>query len=74
MDLEQFKELISRRPFRPIHIATASGDHYAVLEEADIFNNRHCPELYFIFTEDGLVHWTEVGDIVSVKHLSHELP
>jgi hypothetical protein len=66
---QQLKELVIRRPFRPIQIATASGDHYAVLEEADIFNNRRRPDLYVIFTEDGLAHWIEAGDIVSVTSL-----
>jgi hypothetical protein len=66
---QQLKELVSRRPFRPFQIATASGDHYAVLEEADIFNNRRRPDLYVIFTENGLAHWIEAGDIVSVTSL-----
>jgi hypothetical protein len=69
MNSQQLKELVNRRPFRPIQITTASGDHYAVLEEADIFNNRRRPDLYVIFTEDGLAHWIEAGDIVSVTSL-----
>jgi hypothetical protein len=69
MNSQQLKELVNRRPFRPIQIATASGDHYAVLEEADIFNNRRRPDLYVIFTEDGLAHWIEAGDIVSITSL-----
>jgi hypothetical protein len=63
---EQLKELVSRRPFRPFEIA---GDHYSVLEEADIFNNRRRPDLYVIFTDDGLAHWIESADIVSVTSL-----
>jgi hypothetical protein len=69
MDTKQLRELITRQPFRPIQIATAAGDHYTILEEADVFNNRRRPELYVIFTEDGLAHWIESGDIVSVTSL-----
>ena len=69
MDAKQLRELIARRPFRPIQIATAAGDHYAIVEEADIFNNRRRPELYVIFTADGLAHWIEADDIVSVTSL-----
>jgi hypothetical protein len=69
MDNQQLRTLISRRPFRPFQIATSSGDHYAVLEEADIFNNRRRPQLYVIFTDDGLAHWIESDDIVSVTTL-----
>ena len=69
MDTNQLRTLITRQPFRPIQIATAAGDHYSILEEADIFNNRRRPELCVIFTEDGLAHWIESGDIVSVTSL-----
>ncbi|HEV3208685.1 MAG TPA: hypothetical protein VGY91_00335 [Chthoniobacterales bacterium] len=69
MNNQQLKELIGRRPFRPFQIATSAGDHYSVLEEADIFNNRRRPELYVIFTEDALAHWVESNDIVSVSSL-----
>ena len=69
MDTQQLRALITRRPFRPFQIATSAGDHYAILEEADIFNNRRRPDLYVIFTDDGLAHWIESGDIVSVTSL-----
>jgi hypothetical protein len=69
MDNQQLKSLISRKPFRPFQIATTAGDHFSILEEGDILNNRRRPDLYFIFTEDGLAHWIESGDIVSVTTL-----
>ena len=69
MNNAQLKELVTRRPFRPYEVATSAGDHYAVLEEADIFNNRRRPDLFIIFTEDGLAHWIESTDIVSVTTL-----
>jgi hypothetical protein len=69
MKTDQINVLINRRPFRAFQIATASGDHYSVLEEADIFNNRRRPDLYVIFTEDGLAHWIESSDIVSITSL-----
>jgi len=69
MNNAQLKELVTRRPFRPFEVATSAGDHYAVLEEADIFNNRRRPDLFIIFTEDGLAHWIESTDIVSVTTL-----
>jgi len=67
MDNKQLQSLINRKPFRPFQIATTAGDHLKVLEEGDILNNRRRPELYFIFTEDGLAHWIEADDIVSVS-------
>jgi len=69
MDTNQLQALINRKPFRPFQIATTAGDHFAVLEEGDIFNNRRRPNLYFIFTDDGLAHWIEADDIVSVTTL-----
>jgi hypothetical protein len=69
METKQIHELIMRRPFRPIVIATKSGDHFPILEEGDVFNNRRRPGLYVIFTEDGLAHWIEADDIVSVTSL-----
>lgn len=69
MNNEQLKVLMGRRPFRPFQIATSAGDHYVVLEEADIFNNRRRPDLYVIFTDNGLAHLIESSDIVSITSL-----
>jgi hypothetical protein len=69
VDNKQLQALINRKPFRAFEIATTAGDHFPVLEEGDILNNRRRPELYFIFTEDGLAHWIEADDIVSVTTL-----
>ena len=69
MDSQQLKSLINRKPFRPFQIATTAGDHFVVLEEGDILSNRRRPDLYFIFTEDGLAHWIESNDIVGVTTL-----
>jgi hypothetical protein len=69
MDTKQVREFLARRPFRPFEIATTAGDHYAVLEEGDIFNNRRRPNLYVIFTDDGLAHLIEADSIVSVTSL-----
>lgn len=69
METKQVQELIRRKPFRAVQITLSSGDHFSVLEEGDIFNNRRRPELYVIFTEDGLAHWIEASDIVTISSL-----
>jgi hypothetical protein len=69
MNSQQLNALITRKPFRSFQIATTAGDHFDVLEEGDIFNNLRRPDFYVIFTEDGLAHWIESSDIVSVTTL-----
>jgi hypothetical protein len=69
MNSQQLNTLITRKPFRPFQIATGAGEDFNVLEEGDILSNRRRPDLYFIFTEDGLAHWIESSDIVSVTTL-----
>ncbi|MBV8174698.1 MAG: hypothetical protein JO151_09065 [Verrucomicrobia bacterium] len=66
MSLSRLKKFLHPRHS---HKELWDRDHFAILEEGDILNNRRRPDLYFIFTEDGLAHWIESGDIVSVTTL-----
>jgi hypothetical protein len=70
MNPDQFREIVRRRPFRPVEVTTTSGDHYVLTNEGYFYNNpRRRPELVVLFTEDGLMHLLEAGRIVSLTIL-----
>jgi hypothetical protein len=66
----QLVEILERKPFKPVVIATTSGDHYQALEEKDVhYNSRVRPDRVVVFTEDGLFHILDADQITSVSVL-----
>jgi hypothetical protein len=70
MNPDQLSEIIAARPFRPLEVATANGDHYVLRDDRDmLFNPRRRPDLFVLFTEDGVMHLLDTERIVSVTIL-----
>jgi hypothetical protein len=70
MTKDQLTEVLDRKPFRPVSIATTTGDHFQVLEEKDVhYNSRRRLDRVVVFTEDGLFHLLDAEQIMSVTVL-----
>ena len=70
MTADQLREIIERKPFRPVEVVTVGGDHYQVVEEKDVhFNPRRRPDRVVVFTEDGLFHTLDADQITSATVL-----
>lgn len=70
MTKDQLSELLESEPFKPVVIATTSGDHYQALEERDVhYNSRFRPDRVVVFTEDGAFHILDADQILSVTVL-----
>ena len=68
MTADQLREIVARKPFRPVAVTTVAGDHYELREEADVLHSPRRPEL-FIFFADQLMHIVEANEIASVSVL-----
>jgi hypothetical protein len=70
MTADQLREILERKPFKPVEIATTSGDHFQVLEEGDVhYNSRRRPERVVVFTQDGLFHILDADQVASATVL-----
>lgn len=69
MNADELRELIGTKPFKPLEIATQTGDHFLVEQERDVYNNPRRPELFVLFTQDGLLHLIDADQIVSASLL-----
>jgi hypothetical protein len=69
MNVDELRQIIGRKPFRAVEIATASGDHYQLVDETYVLNSPRRPELFVLFTEDGLMHLVDADQVVSASVL-----
>jgi hypothetical protein len=69
MSADQLREIVGRKPFRPVEVATTSGDHYQLLDESYVLNSARRPELFFFFTGEGLARLVEANEIANVTVL-----
>jgi len=70
MTKDQLAELLESEPFRPVVIATTSGDHFEVLQGRNVHHNsRFKPDRVVVFTPEGQLHILDADEISSVSVL-----
>jgi hypothetical protein len=67
MKIEELKNLVGRKPFRPFTINLLNGDHIGIDAESNIYFPAPRPELVIAFTENGRMHIFEDIGIVSLE-------
>ena len=65
VNADELREIIGTKPFRPVDVVTVSGDHYEVADERDVMSSPRRPELFILFTEDGVMHLNDQDTFVT---------
>ena len=68
MTADQLREIVARKPFRPVAVTTVAGDIYELREEADVLHSPRRPELFIFFTDERM-HLVEANEIASATVL-----
>jgi hypothetical protein len=69
MTADQLREIIERKPFRPLAVTSVAGQIYRLEEERDCFTSPRRPELFVFFTSDGSMHTVEAAEVASITVL-----
>jgi hypothetical protein len=68
MTADQLREIVTRKPFRPVAVTAVAGDSYQLEEETDVLHSPRRPELFIFFTEQRM-HIVEADEIASATVL-----